>query len=78
MVLRTGGTVVVPVRKVYMTVNNVTLHRASDGAPIPAYSLGLGLDADSWTWSWQASLHASALPLIQPGAGGHRPIGSGA
>lgn len=69
-----GGTVVVPVRRVYMTINNVTLHRASDGAPIPAYSLGLGLDADSWTWSWQASLHASALPLIQPGAGGE-PVG---
>lgn len=69
-----GGTVVVPVRRIYMTVNNVTLHRASDGAPIPAYSLGLGLDADSWTWSWQASLHASALPLIQPGAGGD-PVG---
>lgn len=69
-----GGTVVVPVRRVYMTINNVTLHRASDGAPIPAYSLGLGLDADSWTWSWQASLHATALPLIQPGAGGD-PVG---
>lgn len=69
-----GGTVVVPVRRVYMTVNTITLHRASDGAPIPAYSLGLGLDADSWTWSWQASLHASALPLIQPGAGGD-PVG---
>lgn len=65
-----NGTVLVLVRKVYMTVNNLTLVRASDGAPIQAYTLGMSLDADSWTWSWQATLHASALPLIQPGPGG--------
>ncbi len=64
------GTVLVPVRRVYMTTNNLTLMRASDGASIPAYSIGMSLDADSWTWSWQATLHAAALPLIQPGPGG--------
>lgn len=64
------GTVVVPVRRVYMTTNNLTLTRVSDGASIPAYTFGMALDADSWTWSWQATLHASALPLIQPGPGG--------
>ena len=64
------GTVLVPVRRVYMTTNNLTLTRASDGATIPAYAFGMSLDADSWTWSWQAQLHASALPLIQPGPGG--------
>lgn len=69
-----GETVVVPVRRVYMTINTITLHRASDGAPITADSLSLGLDADSWTWSWQARLHASALPLIQPAPGGD-PVG---
>ena len=64
------GTVLVPVRRVYMTTNSLTLTRVSDGATIPAYSFGMSLDADSWTWSWQAQLHASALPLIQPGPGG--------
>lgn len=64
------GTVVVPVRRVYMTINNLTLVRGSDGAPIQASTLGMSLDVDSWTWSWQAQLHASALPLIQPGPGG--------
>lgn len=64
------GTVLVPVRRVYMTTNNLTLTRVSDGATIPAYTFGMSLDADSWTWSWQATLHASVLPLIQPGPGG--------
>lgn len=65
-----NGTVLVPVQRVYMTTNNLTLTRVSDGANIPAYTFGMGLDADSWTWSWQATLHASALSLIQPGPGG--------
>lgn len=64
------GTILVPVRSVYVTINQLTLTRVSDGATIPAYSFGMSLDADSWTWSWQAQLHASALPLIQPGPGG--------
>lgn len=64
------GTVIVPVRRVYMTTNSLTLTRVSDGATIPAYTFGMSLDADSWTWSWQATLHATALPLIQPGPGG--------
>ncbi|MDY0105316.1 MAG: hypothetical protein RBS27_01480 [Giesbergeria sp.] len=64
------GTIVVPVRTVYMTTNTITLTRVSDGAAIHAYTFGMGLDVDSWTWSWQAQLHASALPLIQPGPGG--------
>ena len=65
-----GGLVVVPVRRVYMTINALSLTRVSDGATIHAYSFGMGLDVDSWTWSWQATLHASALPLIQPGPSG--------
>jgi len=64
------GTVLVPVRTVYMTTNTLTLTRVSDGAPIPAYGLNMALDVDSWTWAWGATLHASALPLIQPGPGG--------
>lgn len=65
-----GATVVVPIRRVYMTINNVTLHRVDGNVPIPAYGFGMSLDVDSWTWGWQATLHADALPLIQPEAGG--------
>lgn len=65
-----GATVVVPVRRIYMTINNVTLHRVDGNVLIPAYSFGMSLDVDSWTWGWQATLHADALPIIQPDAGG--------
>lgn len=63
------ATVIVPVRRVYMTINNVSLARA-DGEPIPAAAFGMSLDVDSWTWQWSAALHGSALPLITPGPGG--------
>lgn len=65
-----GATVVVPIRRVYMTVNSITLHRVDGMVPIPAYSFGMSLDVDSWTWGWQATLHADALPLIQPDSSG--------
>lgn len=64
------GTVLVPIRSVYMTINTLTLTRASDGAPIPAYSFGMNLDVDSWTWSWSASLQSIALGLITPSPNG--------
>ncbi|MCE1193307.1 MAG: hypothetical protein LWW96_14265 [Acidovorax sp.] len=63
------ATVIVPIQRVYMTINNVSLARA-DGEPIPAQSFGMSLDMDSWTWQWSATLHGSALPLITPGPGG--------
>lgn len=65
------GTVVVPIRSVYVTVNTLTLTRASDGALIPCAAFSMSLDVDSWTWQWQATLHADALPLITPGPGGN-------
>lgn len=55
-----GVTVVVPVRKVYIVLNNITLHRVDTGAELRAHSFGMSLDYQSWTWSWQASLHHDA------------------
>lgn len=57
---------VVPVRRVYCVINDVTLHRVPDGAEVPAFNLSLSLDASSWTWGFDASLPATALPLIEP------------
>lgn len=61
-----GETIVVPVQKVYIVLNSIYMRRVRDNAVIPAYSFGMSLDVGSWTWSWQASLHSSALALIQP------------
>lgn len=57
---------VVPVRRVYCVINDVTLHRVPDGAEVPAFSLSLSLEASSWTWGFEASLPATALPLVEP------------
>ena len=64
----TGEPVVVPIRRLYFVINNVTLHRVPDGAEVPVFNLSLSLDAASWTWGFEASLPASAESLVDPGA----------
>lgn len=61
-----GEPVVVPVRRVYFVINNVTLHRLPDGAPVPVFNLSLSLDIASWTWGFEAQLPAKAESLIAP------------
>ncbi len=66
-----GATVVVPIRRYYMTINSLSLRRVDGNVPIPSDVFAMSLDADSWTWSWSASLPADALPLVQPGSDGN-------
>lgn len=61
-----GATVVVPIRRVYMTINSATLSRVGAAGQVPARSMTLALDADSWTWSFSASLPAQAEAMLQP------------
>ena len=63
-----GDPVVVPVRRVYFVINNVTLHRLPDGLPVPVFNLSLSLDAASWTWGFDAQLPAKAEALVAPGS----------
>lgn len=65
-----GETIVVPVRRVYMTVNSLTLLRVDGAVPLEASAFSLSLDVDSWTWSWSASMPAHQLPLVQPASNG--------
>ena len=62
-----GEPVVVPIRRVYFVINNVTLHRLPDGLPVPVFNLSLSLDAASWTWGFDAQLPAKAEGLVAPG-----------
>ena len=64
------GTIIVPVRRVYIVINNTYLTRVSDGAPIPVHSMGLSLDSGSWTWGFDATLPAVAQALVEPTANG--------
>lgn len=63
-----GEAVVIPVRRVYFVINNVTLFRVSDGAPVPVFNLSLSLDASSWAWGFDAVLPARAEALVAPGS----------
>ena len=65
-----GESVVVPVRRVYFVINNVTLYRVSDGAPVPVFNLSLSLDASSWAWGFDAVLPAKAEALVAGSASG--------
>lgn len=57
-------TVVVPIKRFYMVINDATLRRVSDNALIPTLSMSMSLDVDSWTWSFSASLPWQALSLV--------------
>lgn len=59
--------IVVPIRRLYFVINDVSLRRAADGAPVPVASLSLSLDADSWAWGFDAVLPMSAQALVDPG-----------
>jgi hypothetical protein len=62
--------VVVPIKRVYVVINEVSLRRVEGNVPLPAFALSLSLDADSWTWGFNASLPASALEALEPDANG--------
>lgn len=65
-----GGEVVVPIRSVYVVLNNVTLRRVIGNIQLPALSLSLSIDVDSWTWGFNASLPGSSLVDVQPDENG--------
>ena len=61
--------IIVPIRKAYLVVNNISLRRLSDNALIKAESVSLSLDADSWTWNFSASVPGDQLSLVAPTSG---------
>lgn len=65
-----GETVVVPVRRIYMVVNNASLHRVDGNILLPTFSMTIGLDVDSWTWSFSAALPGRALADLEPAGNG--------
>ena len=65
-----AGVVTVAVRKVYFVINDVSLHRASNGVEVPVNNLSLSLDASSWAWGFDAVLPQTAQSLIEPNGAG--------
>lgn len=64
------GRVIVPIRKVYIVLNTVSLRRVADNVEIPVLALSLNIDCDSWTWGFAASLPGGELAQVAPDAGG--------
>ena len=64
-----GGTVVVPIKEVYLVINSAILIRVNGEVVIPTTSMSMSLDVDSWTWSFSASVPGYALPDIEPVSG---------
>lgn len=62
--------IVVPIRRVYMVSNNVSLTRVDTGAVIRAFAAALDCDVDSWTWGFSASVHGTSLADVQPNEAG--------
>lgn len=53
--------VVVPIKRVYVVLNNVWLRKVEGDVMLPATAMSLSLDRDSWTWNFSASLPPQAL-----------------
>ncbi len=68
-----GEIIVVPVRRTYIVINSITLHRVDTGAELHAYSFNMSLDYQSWTWAWNASLHSDAAPHLGRDSAGDPP-----
>lgn len=64
------ATQIVPVRRTYIVINEVSLRRVDGNHILPDVSLSLDIDMDSWTWGFSASLPASTLSLVEPGVSG--------
>lgn len=62
-----GETVVIPVREVYMILNNASLTRVDGNIPLANFGLSFGLDTDSWTWTFSATLPGNEMTYLEPG-----------
>ena len=61
-----GGSILIPIQRVYVVLNNVNLLRVSDQQTIPTLSASLSLDTGSWVWGFEAGLPGTAQALVEP------------
>lgn len=65
------GTVIIPIREVYIVTNSFALATVEGGHEIvPTSTFTAALDADSWAWTWSTTVHADYLALLRPGPDG--------
>lgn len=59
-------TIVIPVRRVYLMVNETSLVRVVGNFPIAATDLSVAFDADSWLATFSASIPEAARDAVMP------------
>lgn len=64
------ATVTVPIKRVYVVINTISLRRVADDSEIPTLGMSLSIDADSWTWGFSATLPAAELENVMPDSSG--------
>lgn len=64
------ASIVIPIRRIYMQTNAISVVVADTGQPIVTRNLRLSLDADSWVWGWSAVVNADQLGVLSPSGGG--------
>lgn len=65
-----AGTIVTPLLRAYIVVNEISLVRVSNSLALPATALSISADADSWTYQWSATVPASKLDDVLPASAG--------
>jgi hypothetical protein len=64
------GLVIVPVKRVYIVINEASLRRVDGNIQLPTFGMSLSLDMDSWTWGFSATLPAETLANLEPASTG--------
>lgn len=61
-----ASSIIIPVRRVYLMVNETSLVRVDGNFPIPATDLSVAFDADSWLATFSASIPEAARDAVMP------------
>lgn len=64
------GTLITPILRSYLVLNEVTLLRTSNSLSLPVLALSLSADAESWTYTWSATLPGDRLDDVLPASPG--------
>lgn len=65
-----GDNIIVPIRRVYLVINDVFLRRVDDSTRLHTPTLRLAVDRDSWTYTWSASLAIEDRDAVMPDTSG--------
>lgn len=65
-----GQTIIVPVRRVYIVINDTSLRRVDGNIDLKASRISLSLDIDTWAWGLTATLPLSSMPDLEQSAPG--------